>query len=359
MYNISEMLEKTKTQRAAIQNVMESSGEWHPTMQDGEHNLASILSGQKRSVRRELWESMNRIPLSEFLGVCGTSDVDGAAYLVADKLYSLILYGSKPYDIVPLISAQVIEGWEGGPLDIGITIDGSYKAVAFGSGGELPAAGIGTAPATIDTTAAHHFGVNIQITNELIEDHQYGLMEYHIQQAGKAMGKKASDNAIAVLVAAADGDGTQNAETGASDETLPSHIFNAFDANGVDGFISNTMLITPEAWSHSVATDATAAYFPTGINPGPPAEGFHMKFHMLDTVFSASTGLCTGGDGTAMTACKTMVFDRHSAMVTGRKHWLKLEKYSDPIRDLAGAVVSARQDSVTAYKDAACKITEA
>lgn len=358
MYSIKEMVDKTTVQRTAIQNIMESSGEWHPQMRDTEHNQASILHGQKRSVRRELWESIHKIPLSEFLAVSSTTGVDGASYLVADKLYSLISYGSKPYDIAPLISAQVIEGWEGGSLDVDIAIDGSYKAVPFGSGGELSMGAIGTAQATIDTTADNHFGVNINITNEMVDDHQYGLMEYHISQAGKAIGKKASDNAIAVLVLGADGDGTMNTESASADETLPSNILNAIDANGVDGFISNTLLTTPEAWSHSIAVDATAAYYPTGINPGPPAEGFSLKFHMLDTIFSASTELATGGDGTAMTDCVSMVFDRGSAIVTGRKHWLKLEKYSHPIRDLAGAVVSARQDSVTAYNDSICKITE-
>lgn len=358
MYSIREMVEKTTEQRKAIENVMDGAGEWHPTMLDGDHNKANIFADQKRSVRRELWESLVKTPLQEFLAVSGTTGIDGAAYLVADKVHTLLVYGSKQYDVVPLISSQIVEGWDGGALDVNIAKDDSYKPHPAGTGGEQAYDGVGVAQATIDTTTPKHFTLNIGIANELIEDNRYGLLEYHIQQAGKAMGKHASDLAIADLVAAADGDGTLNTVSGDADETLPSHIMDAFDANAVDEFVSNTLITTPEAWSHSIAVDATAAYFPTGINPGAPADGFQLKFHCFDTLFSASTELATGGAGTAMTNCISMVFDRGSALLTGRKHWLKLENYSHPIRDLAGAVVSARQDSVTLYKDAICKITE-
>ena len=87
--------------------------------------------------------------------------------------------------------------------------------------------------------------------------------------------------------------------------------------------------------------------------------GYELKTGRLHTFHSRTVLLATGGAGTAMTDCITMVFDRGSALLTGRKHWLKLENYSHPIEDLSGAVVSARQDSVTLYDDSICKITEA
>jgi len=42
---------------------------------------------------------------------------------------------------------------------------------------------------------------------------------------------------------------------------------------------------------------------------------------------------------------------------TVRKRWLKIENYSDPIKDLVGAVVSARQGHLVAYADAVCVIS--
>jgi len=44
--------------------------------------------------------------------------------------------------------------------------------------------------------------------------------------------------------------------------------------------------------------------------------------------------------------------------LTGRKRWLRIDNYAHPIDDLAGAVVSARQDSVTLHDDAIYVLTE-
>jgi len=54
----------------------------------------------------------------------------------------------------------------------------------------------------------------------------------------------------------------------------------------------------------------------------------------------------------------TVVFDKDYALLSGRKRWLRIENYSDPIRDLVGATVTARQDSVTIYDDSIAVITE-
>ncbi len=61
----------------------------------------------------------------------------------------------------------------------------------------------------------------------------------------------------------------------------------------------------------------------------------------------------------AMTGCISVIFDKDYALLTGRKRWLRIEKYSDPIRDLIGATVTARQDSVTVYNDSIYVLTEA
>ena len=59
-----------------------------------------------------------------------------------------------------------------------------------------------------------------------------------------------------------------------------------------------------------------------------------------------------------MTNCISIIFDRRAALLTGRKRWLRMENYADPVRDLGGVVVSCRQDSVTLYDDAIYVLTE-
>lgn len=55
----------------------------------------------------------------------------------------------------------------------------------------------------------------------------------------------------------------------------------------------------------------------------------------------------------------TLVFTKQYALLSGRKRWLRIEQYSEPVRDLKGAVVSFRQDSVTMYNDSIALLTEA
>jgi hypothetical protein len=52
------------------------------------------------------------------------------------------------------------------------------------------------------------------------------------------------------------------------------------------------------------------------------------------------------------------MFDKAYALLTGRKRWMRIENYSNPVRDLKGAVVTFRQDSVSIYNDSIGVITE-
>ena len=53
------------------------------------------------------------------------------------------------------------------------------------------------------------------------------------------------------------------------------------------------------------------------------------------------------------------MFDKNNALLSGRKRWMRIEKYSEPVKDLAGATVTFRQDSVNVYADSSATITEA
>ena len=68
----------------------------------------------------------------------------------------------------------------------------------------------------------------------------------------------------------------------------------------------------------------------------------------------------TSGDGALLISSKwrSFVLNKQNASLTVRKRWLKLENYSDPVRDLVGAVITSRQNSATIYNDASADITE-
>ena len=341
MLSIQEMVQKTEQQRKAIEEVMDSKGYYHP-------EDANLFMGQKRSIQREISESLRKIPLREFLG----KGIAGADYLIPAKIHQILISASKRFDIVPQISMQIVEGWQGGSLKVDIIVDESLRAKKFASGGEV-STGLGkTVQATLTPIS---FGQTLAITNDMIEDAQWDLIEWHIQQAAKSMGYQASDLALEVLKTATDGDGTLNSSaTGDADETkwtggTTADIETAIKELGADEFVPNTIVMTSEAWMHSVSSTITR-----GWSTKKGVEGYDLQIGPLDVIISNSSQLHNG----SFANCITLVFDRFNALLTGRKRWLQIERYSDPIRDLAGAVVTARQDSVTIYNDSIYKLTE-
>lgn len=356
MLSIQECVNKTIPQRKKIEEFMDSNRYF-------DAKECNPYEGLKRSTQRELQETLRKARLTDLLKeylitpkglTTGTLGAAGAQYLIPTWLSQKLYYASNTTDIVPLISADVFE-----PFGSQCTVPAGLLTAQTAGEGELPHSPTITAGGTL---TLERLVVPSIITNEMIEDNQFGIVEWHIQQAGEAMGRLGSDKALAVLKTATDGYGAVVTATGAnSAETLTGEILDLWEVVSTTDPtirpIGNTMIITPEAYSHSVAVDATAAYFTTTIVPQPPATGFDLKFHNLDTIFSSSNELGTNTAG-AMTLCKTIIFDRTIAMITGRKNWLRIENYANPIADLAGAVISGRQDSVTVVDAAIGVLTE-
>ena len=351
MYDIREMADKASENLKQIEHSMDTYGFYDPSM-------ANLYTGLKRSVERELRESIRRTPLREFLIKSGTTGVAGAAYLVPTKLNDVLIYSSKQFDIVPLIS-NMVNGWEGGDLQVDIVKDESMRAHEYGSGGYLTSGTAETVKATISPKA---FGFDVAVNNEMLEDAQYDLIEWHFTQAAKAMGRKASDLALNVLKTATDGDGTLNSSaTGDADETMftqgtTSDVVTALRKLGDDEFIANTLVLPSEAWGHSVGVHAV----PVGWDNQAPDYPYHIKLGILDVLLCNSPELHASTDtvGSAFTNCISLVFDRANAMLTGRKRWMRMENYAKPFDDISGIAVTCRQDSVTLYDDSIYKLTE-
>lgn len=339
MLGIQEMVQKTEDQRREIRRNM-GSGWFHPE----EH---SILTDQKPADYWALKQSLAEIPLAEFLH---KSTVTGATYLVPDKLYDTLIFYSKETDKVPVISLAVAERWQGGDLTVAIVNDATYKPKEFASGGQIPTETIET---MLPKIVPISFGIHIPIGQDLIEDGQWDLVEFHTRQAAKAMGEKATSLALAVLVASTDGWGSVNTGDGDSGETKwmgsgDTGISEAIDLNLADNWISNTVITSGEPWTHSISET-----LPAGSTYMPVKPSFTHCINDIDVLLHINA--------TDLTATRllTLVFDRNNALLTGRKRWMQIENYGNPVQDLFGAVVTARQDSVSIYDDAVCKIEEA
>ncbi len=242
---------------------------------------------------------------------------------------------------------------------VDIAEDDSYWPKKYMAGGSMPTETIKTVRATLNFEES--FGINFRITNDLIEDAQFDVVEMHLRNAGREMGEFATNEALTVLKTATDGDGTLNtAGAGGDDTTTMADWVAGFKANCQDGYVSDTIVTPHECWLDAVIADTTyAAYaqvwkdalISTANAPNLTVLGCKIIF--VDTV--RTSALNPGGD---WTECISVIFDKDYALLTGRKRWLRIENYSDPVRDLVGATVTARQDSVTVYDDSICTMTE-
>jgi hypothetical protein len=364
MLSIEDIVKKTKPQRLNIRESMDAFGYYHPNVDipktDGP---ASIVYGLKPADAIDVITSIRQIPLKEFLAKSGTTGMQGAAYLVPVKAHDMLINYSKTTDLVPLFSSRVIHDWKGDEWTLSVADDRSYRPYPISSGGGAPAMEANASQVTMTFDVDHTLAIHIAAGFDFIEDvTDYDPIEWHIQQAAQAFGVEATDRALAVLKTATDGIGTVNSgNTGDADETrlvngTTNDIGDCVRANGADRWVSNTLITTVESWMHSIATQASEV----GWGMTTPTTGFNTRIGILDTLLSNSEQLHDSADaeGAAFTACISIIFDRLNALATGRKRWLRLENYVNPVKDLAGAVVVGAQDSVTLYDDSIYVLTE-
>lgn len=309
---------------------------------------------------KEVMDSVRGLPLREFLASSTTTAV-GSSYLIPTKIHQVMFDAAVQEDIVAAISMAIIpaEQIPGTTHKVDIAVDGSYVPKKFMSGGQIPTETIATTQATLDFTES--FGVNFRITNDLIEDSQFDLIEMHIRDAGREMGEFASDLAAHTFTASTDGDGTLNTEAGGVDVTTLLDVMNAIDANLADGFVSDTYLLSHHLIWSTIAADTTYSMDATGFRNDLITNGYPPRLLGLNMIYSEiptlsyAAGLDTG---VAYNDLDSFVFTKQYALLTGRKRWLRIENYNDPVRDLVGATVTSRQDSVTVYDDSICRIRE-
>jgi len=318
------------------------------------------VTPMKQADREKIFESVRKIPLREFLARSGTTGIAGAIYLIPTKVYQTIFDSAAGPDIVADISSMVLGSDQigGTTMTVDIEVDGQYVPKKYVSGGQLPTETIQTLTSTLNFTEG--FGINFRIANDLIEDSQFDVVEMHLRNAGKEMGEFASNEAATILASAPDGDGTKN--TGAAEASntyfvggATNDVNDAIIANLDDGFVSDTLLTTHHAALHSILQTSGTQYneadlWSRYVNGGWPTQIGPLNIVYNDTAYMWHT---------SAVRASTVVFTKEKSLLTGRKRWLRIENYSDPVRDLVGATVTARQDSVTIYKDSIYEIIEA
>ncbi len=378
--SLKEILDKTVKGRKAVEaNMDQSKPYFHP-------QEASIYQGLKEADKLGIYETLSKVPLrtlceklglvkgrrlTEFLGhsgalTTGTTGAAGAHYLIPDKIYATLFENARNVDITPLVSNIV--DTPGATLKVDCEIDGKYAPKFSGSGGEAAYETIDTAQGTITPRL---FSINIGITNEMIEDSLFDMMEMHIRVAGKAMGEFSTKMCLFPVMddhrATATTyriEGAYNVVASGGGYCYISDVMEAEGQNAIDGFTTDTLILFPDGPSTLLKGEGAGQPYDTEKvmawdlkqNPIGTIAGmdvvrcFHMTTADVPVALQYYSGLYS-------TEWHNLAVNKTYGIQTVRKRWLKIENYSDPIEDLVGAVVSARQGHMVAYADAVCVIS--
>jgi hypothetical protein len=293
--------------------------------------------------------------LKEFLASSGTTGVAGAYYLIPVKLWDTMQTEAVQTDITAAISKQVLgpESIQGTTMKIDIAKDGQYIFNESASGAIAPTETIETVQATLDFSTL--YTLNFRIANDLIEDSQFDLIEMHVREAGRQAGEKASTLAATALYTATDGDGTVNSITSGQAYSIWAAggtvgIEDGINYNITDGYVPDSLLLTHKAFLYSIKNTG-AAYNESTVNDNWIKTGYPSQLGGMNIIWSDIDYLNAA-------AAKAVIFTKEYGLLTGRKRWLRMEKYAEPVKDLTGAVISFRQDSVTLINDSICAYVE-
>jgi hypothetical protein len=325
-----------------------------PMAQDDANNIMETLKNV----------SLTKL-IKEFLAKSSTTGIGGAAFLIPVKIRQTMGEYAVQRDIINDVSMAVIPAEEigGATHDVIYASRGYYKPKPFSSGGKLPEEEIAYGKVTLDFTAP--FGTHFNIGNDMIEDNQFNLIEQHVRMAGATMGSYSTSLVLTVMASTSDGDGTLLTSTGGTDTTTLTDVADAIAKIEVNEYTPDRFLACDHVLMDALIGDPTMAiyaneYHNAGLKLSPDFTALGLKWIRCNNTALWTSGTHATSSETVMpTNVITYVFCKDYSYISGRKRWLRLEHYSDPVRDLVGAVISARQDTCSLYDESVCKITEA
>lgn len=381
-FSLQEILTKTEQTRKEVESQLDQSKpSFHPL--DG-----SIYTGLNDADKAGIYETLRSVSLGELLWklklteyfgpsttlTTGTTAAAGAPYVIPDKIYADLHEDARGTDLTPSIS-NMKPDVPGATLKIDCENRDAFLPKFTSSGGEGPTETIAITQGTITPRT---FSISPAITQDMIEDSQFDLMETHLRIAARAMGDwstkmclfpvmddhRASATTYRIV-------GDYNTVSAGGAYTYVSDLLEAEEALALDGHPGDVFVLP--------SSGGTSTFF-KGEGAGTPIPSLDilkMNFNGAESLGSAmgipiyrvindgtAAGKWASGAnqyyaGLYSTHWHALLMNKKDGIQTVRKRWLRIENYSDPIKDLKGAVISSRQGHLVAHADAVCVISQA
>lgn len=335
MLSIQETIEKASAQLKTIESFMDSHGYYDPYQCN-----RLLYTGLKRSIQREVRETIRHLSLKEFLfnsANTGYGSASGNNYLIAPVLSSKIYQGMTARDRGAAIAADIIEEAKGETLNVATAMANAYES---GEAGDVAPQGF-----IVNQSAITYkkWKYPLITSSDMMEDSGYALMDLAAQNRGMTLAQKTNDHILSVLkrTSGTTGFGDKPTETAGADTTTPAQVAATTQevaaGDGTHVYHPNLLIISPEVLADAVST--TAGH-PEILPPRSPQ--YDAWYDCLDLVRINSLQLGTVASN-KLTNAVTIVMEKECGIVIARKQWLRIENYADPRNDLFGAVVTARQ----------------
>ena len=263
--------------------------------------------------------------------------------LLQTEMHATVLEGAEPWKCMR--QACTVLPMKANTLTIPVGEVGSY-APEVAEGAEIP---ISDQDYTAVTLTAKKYGVRPMITDEMVADALYPVMEMEIRKAGAKLENTLNQIALTNLI-----DNTSANEHDASGSNLGiKAIATAIKLVKADGFIPDRIVLHPDAEALIMAE-----YIPTGYVGAEAAQS-----GKLPNLLGLSPFITNVADASSETweynsdgDIGMVVFDSNNSTVIGERQGITVKRYEDIIRQIQGGTVSARWAVGTLQANAGARI---
>lgn len=266
-----------------------------------------------------------------------TKDIEGAD-LVATEFYNTVLEGAR--DAVCARNAVPVFKMNTDVMNVPYGSEATYVTTPVAEGAEIPVAVDSYSKVTF---TALKYGTRPLITRELVEDSKYDVIAMNVARSGFAMEQGMNQlmfrELYTTISSQTDGD------CGNSGANMLKAISDARYVIDAAGYAADTIVMEPKLAADLAASLAGTGTYAQGVAQDMLNGGRVGKILGLNAFVSnhspasaADWRFTTDNDHGAY------VFDSKKIGGIGMRQDLRVENYSDPIRDLVGCAITMRYD---------------
>jgi len=276
------------------------------------------------------------------------SEAGNMTTLVQEEVYRTVIEGAEPFkcmrDVEPIIptdsySVRFVKGEAG-----------TYaNQIAEGAKIDIDTQTYTKTDVTIDK-----YGTRPLITNELIEDSLFGIVELELKKAGARMENKLNRVVLASILAGI----TTNTLSPAGAHIAVSDLARATALIKKQNYLPDILVTHPTAEGY-LLQDSNLAYVSYAGGNGALRQGdvgnklMGLSPHTCTATDAASP---TWDDTTAGSDVTGLVLSKNDLGVICMRRDLTVEQYDDPIHDLVGIALTMRYGTGVLREAAGCKI---